>query len=55
VTEQGIWRVRTNKEMTELYKISDLVVDIKRRNLEWTEHVITMDKMKVAKKIKVGW
>jgi hypothetical protein len=30
--------MRTKKELRELYKTSNLVVDIKRRRLEWLEH-----------------
>jgi hypothetical protein len=30
VTEQGVWRIRRNKELRELYKAPDLVVDIKQ-------------------------
>jgi hypothetical protein len=30
VVEQGIWRVRTDQELTELYKDLDIVADIKK-------------------------
>jgi hypothetical protein len=29
VVEQGIWRVRTDQELRELYKDLDIVADIK--------------------------
>jgi hypothetical protein len=51
VTEQGVWIIRTNEELRELYKARDLVVDIKRKRLEWLGHVIRMDQRRVVKKI----
>jgi len=33
VVEQGIWRIRKNQELRELYNFTDIVADIKRR--EW--------------------
>jgi hypothetical protein len=30
VTEQGVWRIGANQELRELYKIPNLVADIKR-------------------------
>jgi len=35
VVEQGIWRIRTNQELRELYKDLDLVVNIKIK--DWSE------------------
>jgi len=32
VVEQGIWRIRTNHELRELYKDLDIVVNIKRKD-----------------------
>jgi hypothetical protein len=43
VTEQEVWRIKRNEELRELYKAPDLVVDIKRKQLEWLGHVIRMD------------
>jgi hypothetical protein len=40
VTEQGIWRKRTKKELEEFYKTPHLLMDIKRRRLKFLEHVI---------------
>jgi hypothetical protein len=34
VTEKGVWRIRRNEELRELYKAPDLVVDIKMKRLE---------------------
>jgi hypothetical protein len=43
VVEQGIWRIRTNKELRELYKDLDIVADIKKKRFEWMGHVARMD------------
>jgi hypothetical protein len=51
VTEQGVWRIRRNEELRELYKAPDLVADIKSKQLEWLGHVIRMDQRRVVKKI----
>jgi hypothetical protein len=32
VVEQGIWRIRTNQEMQQLYRDLDIVADIKRED-----------------------
>jgi hypothetical protein len=45
VTEQGVWRIRRNEELRELYKAPNLLVDIKIKWLEWLGHVIRMDKI----------
>jgi hypothetical protein len=50
VTEQGVWRIRRNKELRELYKAPDLVADIKRKGPEWLGHVIRMDQRRVVMK-----
>jgi hypothetical protein len=44
VIEQGMWRIRCNQELSELYK--DLVIgaDIKKKRLEWVGHVVRMDR-----------
>jgi hypothetical protein len=45
----GVGRIRTNLELTELYKTPDLTVDIKR--LELFRYVIRMDQTRVTKNI----
>ena len=40
--EQGTLRVRTNLEMRELHKDFDIVADIRKKRLEWIEHVVRM-------------
>jgi len=43
VIEQGIWRIRTNQEFRELFKVLYIVADIKKKRLEWTGHIVRMD------------
>jgi len=42
VIEQGIWRIRTNQEFRELFKVLYIVATIKK-GLEWIGHVVRMD------------
>jgi hypothetical protein len=42
VVEQGIWIIRSNQEMSELYKYLD-IADIKKKRLEYTGRVVIMD------------
>ena len=50
VVEQGMWRIRSNQELTELYKDLDVVADIKKKRLEWIGHVVKMDQRRIVKK-----
>jgi len=49
--EQGMWRIRTDQELRELYKDLDKVADIKRERLEWTRPLVRMDQGTTVKKI----
>ena len=51
VAEQGIWRIRTNQELRELYKDLDIVAGIKKNKLEWIGHAVRMDQGRTVKKI----
>jgi hypothetical protein len=51
VVGQGIWKIRTNQELRELYKDLDTVVDITKNRLEWTVHVARMDQGRTVKKV----
>ena len=46
--QQAIWRIRTNKELWELYKDLDIVADIKRKRMEWIRHLNRMDHGRVV-------
>jgi len=32
--QQGIWRIRINQELTEIYKYPDIIADIQNKRLE---------------------
>jgi len=51
VVEQGIWRIRTNQELRELYRNLDTVANIKRKRSEWIGHAVRMDQGKTYKEI----
>lgn len=39
INENGVWRVRTNKELREMYTDPDIIAQIKSRRLRWAGHV----------------
>jgi hypothetical protein len=39
VYDNGLWRIRTNKELTALYQELDTVAEIKKARLRWLGHV----------------
>jgi hypothetical protein len=49
VVEQGIWTIRTNQELRELYKDLDKVADIKKKRLELNGHVGRTDQGRTIK------
>jgi hypothetical protein len=51
VVEQGIWIIRTNQELWELYKDLDTAADIKKGRLECIGHLVRMAHGRVVKKI----
>jgi hypothetical protein len=48
--KQGVWRIRTNLELQNVYRSPDMVTEIKVRRLEWLGHIIRMDEACMAKK-----
>jgi hypothetical protein len=51
VVEQGMWRIRTNQKLGELYKNLDTVADIKKKRFEWMGHVARMDQGRTVKEV----
>jgi hypothetical protein len=47
----GIWRIRTNKELMTLYQELDIVAEIKEARLRWLGHVERMSEDRVIKKL----
>jgi hypothetical protein len=52
--EQGVWRIRTNLELQNVYRSPDVVTEIKVRRLERLGHIIRMDGARMAKKVFVS-
>ena len=50
---QGIWRIRTDQELRELYKNLDIVAGTKMKRVEWVGHAVRMVQGKTVKKIFV--
>jgi len=50
VVELGIWRVRTDQELREIYKDLDIIADIKKMRFEWLGSVERMDQGRRDKK-----
>jgi hypothetical protein len=48
--EQGVWRIRTNLELENVYRSPDIVTEIKVRRLEWLGHIIRTDGACMAKR-----
>jgi hypothetical protein len=51
VYDNGIWRIRTNKELMALYLELDIVKEIKKARLRWLDHVERMSEDRVIKKL----
>ena len=47
IKENGIWRIRYNKELYKLYKEPEISVMIKLKRLQWAGHVQRMDKQHI--------
>jgi hypothetical protein len=52
--EKGVWRIRTNLELQNVYWSPDVVTEIKVRRLEWLGHIIGMDGACMAEKVFVS-
>jgi hypothetical protein len=51
VVEQGIWKIGTDQELSEIYKDLDIAADIKKKKLELIGHVVRIDQGRTIKKI----
>jgi hypothetical protein len=51
VYDNGIWRIRTNKELMALYQELDIDAEIKKARLRWFGHVERMSEDRVIKKL----
>ncbi|RZF45755.1 hypothetical protein LSTR_LSTR017211, partial [Laodelphax striatellus] len=51
---QGVWRIRNNDELAQLYKEPPLSIYIRLKRLQWAGHVERMPDMRTPKKMFVG-
>jgi hypothetical protein len=51
VYDNGIWRIRTNRELMALYQELDTVAEIKKARLKWLGHVERMSEDRDIKKL----
>jgi sorting nexin-29 len=51
VNDQGEWRIRTNRELEELYENPSLVTEIKTSRLRWLGHIERMPENRSARKV----
>jgi hypothetical protein len=51
VYDNGIWRIRTNKELMALYQELDIVAEIKKTRLRWLGHIERMREDRVIKEL----
>jgi hypothetical protein len=52
--EDGTWKIRTNKELTELYNDPDIVAEIRSRRITWLGHLIRIDQGQMVRKLFDG-
>jgi hypothetical protein len=54
VSINGTWRIRTNRELENVYNISDILTEIKPRRTEWLGHILRMESSRVPQTILDG-
>lgn len=54
IKDKNGWRIRTNSELTQLYKKPNIITLIKAKRIEWIGHVSRMDGGRSIKKIFEG-
>jgi hypothetical protein len=51
-TDDGYWRIKTNREINKILKGQNIIGLIKKQRLNWLGHVEGMDDDNVVQKIK---
>jgi hypothetical protein len=49
--DNGIWRIKTNKELDELVKRRNIINYVKAQRLSWLGHINRMPETRVVKRI----
>jgi hypothetical protein len=50
-SKKGIWRIRSNLEIQNIYKSPDIMTEIKVKRLEWLGHVVRMEDTRLPKMV----
>ena len=51
VKENGVWMIRTNQELMNLYSERDIISEIRKGRLRWLGHVQTESEERTVKKV----
>uniref|UniRef100_A0A8D8W071 Endonuclease-reverse transcriptase n=2 Tax=Cacopsylla melanoneura TaxID=428564 RepID=A0A8D8W071_9HEMI len=54
VCERGIWRIRKNKEIRDLFNEPDIIANIRCRRMRWTGHVLRRGSESLIKRVWEG-
>jgi hypothetical protein len=46
-----VWRIRTNKELMDLYREPDIISEIRKGRLQWLQNVERMPEERTMKKV----
>jgi hypothetical protein len=50
-SKQGVWGIRSNQGIQNMYKSPDIVTEIKVIRLEWLGHVVRMEDIRLPKMV----
>lgn len=51
VKENGVWTIRTNQELMDLYREQDIITEIRKEILRWLGHVERKPEERTVKKV----
>ena len=54
INENGMWRIRHNKEIYDLFKEPKISTLVKLKRLQWARHVQGMDEGRIPKRVMTG-
>ena len=49
INENGVWRIRNNNELKQLYRTPNLDIIIRLKRLQWAGHVYRMQDQRIPK------
>ena len=54
INENGMWKMRSNKEIYDLFKEPEISTLVKLKRLQWAGHVQRMDERRIPKRVRTG-